>query len=173
MTIFRPETDEPRAGDAYGRPGPDLDAVGTRTGATDVDDPTGPMPAVALADGHVHVSVRRGVTIVALDGGLDDVLASRVVPVIVAAVRGAGAVVLDLDHVTLLDRSALTAVCDALAVVPGPHSCCIVAGRLSGRLVLDRWAVPSTFAVFNSVADALQARTFVESGYGHGWSTAT
>lgn len=148
----------------------DLHDVGTRTGANDIDAETGPVPVVDLADGHLHVSRRRRVTIVELDGGLDDALADVVAPAIAAAVADADAVILDLDHVTLLDRSALTTVCAAIDTVPGENTRCIVAGRLSGRLVLDRWFVPDTYAVFTSVPDALQARTFLESGYGHGWS---
>lgn len=152
-------------------PAVDLRDVGTRTGATDTDVGTGPVPVVDLADGHLHVWHRRGVTIVGLDGGLDDALAAVVAPAVAQAVADAEAVILDLDHVTLLDRTALTAVCEAIDAVPGESTRCIVAGRLSGRLVLDRWFVPDSYAVFTSVADALQARTFVESGYGHGWST--
>lgn len=151
----------------------DIHHVGTRTGATDTDEGTGPMPVLDLAGGHLHVWTRRGVTVVELDGGLDDALAAVLVPAIEAAVRGAEAVVLDLDHVTLLDRTALSAVCGALDSVGGDNSRCIVAGRLSGRLVLDRWFVPDSYAVFSSVPDALQARTFIESGYGHGWSVGT
>ncbi len=151
----------------------DIHQVGTRTGATDTDEGTGPMPVLDLADGHLHVWTRRGVTVVELDGGLDDALAAVLVPAIEAAVSGAEAVVLDLDHVTLLDRTALFAVCDALDSVGSDNSRCIVAGRLSGRLVLDRWFVPDSYAVFSSVPDALQARTFIESGYGHGWSVDT
>lgn len=148
----------------------DLHDVGTRTGATDTDAGTGPVPVIDLADGHLHVWHRRGVTIIELDGGLDDALAAVVAPAIADAVADAEATILDLDHVTILDRTALTIVCEAIDTVPGESSRCIVAGRLSGRLVLDRWFVPDSYAVFTSVADALQARTFVESGYGHGWS---
>lgn len=151
-------------------PAIDVHDVGTRPGATDTDVGTGPVPVVDLADGHLHVSHRRGVTIIELDGGLDDALAAVVAPAIAAAVAGAEAVILDLDHVTLLDRTALSTVCEAVDTVLGENTRCIVAGRLSGRLVLDRWFVPDAYAVFSSVPDALQARTFVESGYGHGWS---
>jgi ABC-type transporter Mla MlaB component len=159
--------------EAYGRSGADAGAAGTRPGATDIDDPSGAVPAVELAGGHLHVCSRRGVTILALDGGLDDALAAEVAPAMEAAIRSAEAVVFDIDRVTLLDRSALSRLLDVLDVVAGQHERCVVAGRLSGRLVLDRWSVPTSFAVFNSVPDALQARTFVESGYGHGWSPAT
>lgn len=152
--------------------GPDVAAVGTRVGAAEIDPATGPMPVIDVADGHVHLSSRRDVTIVAVDGGLDDGLAARVLPVIARAIEGKVAVILDLDHVTLLDRTALDAVCATLATAHADQLACIVAGRLSARLVLERWNVPSQFAVFSSVADALQARTFVESGYGNGWSPA-
>jgi anti-anti-sigma regulatory factor len=143
--------------------------VGTRVGASDIDPVTGPMPVVDIADGHLHVSARRDVTIVALDGGLDDALAAEVTPELASATAGAAAVALDLDRVTLLDRTALEAVCAVLDALPDDVDRCIVSGRLSGRLVLDRWDVGARFAIFSSIADALQARTFVASGYGNGW----
>lgn len=146
--------------------------VGTRPGASDTDEPTGPMPVVDLAGGHLHISVRRDVLVLAVDGGLDDDLASMLAPAIERAVDGAAAAVLDLDQVTLLDRSGLEAICDAFdggGDGGDPTTRCLVAGRLSGRLVLDRWEIPERYAVFTSVPDALQARAFIESGYGNGW----
>jgi len=171
MTTVTPDAAEQLAREATDRERVDVSTMGTRPGATDTDVVTGPMPVVDLADGHLHVSIRRGVTIVAVDGGLDDTLAAAVASDISAAVADSEAVVLDLEQVTLLDRSALDTVCAALDQHDGTRRC-IVAPRLSGRLVLDRWKIPETFAVFGSVADALQARTFVESGYGDGWSAA-
>lgn len=149
--------------------GPDVADVGTRTGASDLDSVTGPLPVIDLDDGHLHVCTRRDVTIVEIDGGLDHTLAGSIVPSLDDIVAGASAVVLDLDRVTLLDRKAVDAVCAVLDRLPG-DSRCIVAGRLSSRLVLDRWGVPVRYAVFTSVADALQAREFVASGYGTGWA---
>ena len=163
MTILEPST---RSSDAA--------TAGTRPGATDPDPViTGPMPAVDLLDGHLHITARRGVTIIAIDGGLDDALAELVAPAIEAAIAESAAVIVDLDRVTLLDRTALERVCAVIDAAPTTPSRCVVAGRLSGRLVLDRWDIPDHFAVFTSVADALQARTFVESGYGNGWSATT
>lgn len=172
MTTTSPESDRGVDFDALRGRDPDVNDVGTRPGASDTDVVTGPMPVVDLVGGHLHVSVRRGVTIVAVDGGLDDALAAVLAPAIDAAVGGSNAVVLDLDQVTLLDRSALDTVC---AAIDGERdiSRCIVAPRLSSRLVLERWDIPKTFAVFGSVPDALQARTFVESGYGDGWTAAS
>lgn len=146
--------------------------MGTRTGASDDDAVTGPMPVVDLAEGHLHVSLRRGVTILTIDGGLDDDLGTVVAPLVASAIEGSDAVILDLDQTTLLDRTALEAVVDrVLAAGPGLDRC-IVSGRLSGRLVLERWEVLERFVVFSSVADALQARAFVESGYGTGWASS-
>lgn len=176
MSTISPDTDEVVEVDATVGSGAaersslDVNDVGTRPGATDNEVVTGPMPVVDLVDGHLHVFLRRGSTVVQIDGGLDDALATMLAPAIETAVADAVAVVLDLDQVTLLDKSALDTVCAALDAAAG-ESRCIVAGRLSGRLVLERWKIPETFAVFSSVADALQARTFVESGYGEGWST--
>lgn len=129
---------------------------------------TGPMPVLDLADGHLHVSTRRGVTLVAIDGGLDDDLAEELIPLLRSSTVEASALILDLDQTTLLDQTALDAICAVLLDLEVER--CIVAGRLSGRLVLDRWGIPERFVVFSSVADALQARAFVESGYGTGWS---
>lgn len=75
-------------------------------------------------------------------------------------------------HVTLLDRSALVTVCEVIDVLTRTSSCCIVAGRPSDRSMLSRWGLPTRFAVFSSVGDALQARMFAESGYGPGWRPA-
>jgi anti-anti-sigma regulatory factor len=143
-------------------------AMATRPGASDIEAVTGPMPVLDL-DGHLHVATRRGVTIVAVDGGLDDALARSLAPAIHTAAAGASAVILDLDRVTLLDRTALDVICDVVEGLPAVTARCVVAGRLSGRLVLERWGLPGRFTLFTSVADALQAREFDASGYGNGW----
>lgn len=148
---------------------PDPATVATRSGASEQGPITGPTPVLDLADGHLHVSLRRGVTIVALDGGLDDELAAGVVPLVADAVAGADAAILDLDQATLLDRSALEAVCGALPGADDEVDRCLVAGRLSSRLVLERWGIPNRFIIFTSVPDALQAREFAGVGYGTGW----
>ena len=130
---------------------------------------TGPMPVLDLADGHLHVSTRRGVTLVQIDGRLDDDLAAELLPLLQSSTVEASALILDLDQTTLLDQTALDAVCSVVHGLDVER--CIVAGRLSGRLVLERWGIPERFVVFSSVADALQARAFVESGYGTGWAS--
>lgn len=158
-------------GQHAGRAPSDPARVGTRAGATDDDPVTGPTPVLDLADGHLHVSSRRDVTVASVDGGLDDALAERLAPLVTRATDGAVAVVLDLDQATILERRAVLTLCDALA--DGVTDRCIVAGRLSGRLVLERWGIDEAFVVFTSVADALQARSFLESGYGTGWMTRT
>ncbi len=145
--------------------------VGTRKGATDDGPVTGATPVLDLADGHLHVSTRRDVTVVSIDGALDDALADRLAPVVAAAVADATAVVLDLDQATILERSAVTTLCRALP--DGEVERCIVAGRLSGRLVLERWGIDEDYVIFMSVPDALQARSFHENGYGTGWMTRT
>lgn len=162
-------TDAVTVSDTGSRPPAD---VGTRTGSTEDEPITGPVPVVELADGHVHVSMRRDVTIVEIDGGLDDDLAEEVAPLIASTVEDAKAIVLDLDQTTLLDRTAVEAVCAPLLAAGPAFDRCIVSGRLSGRLVLERWEILDQFVVFSSVPDALQARAFVESGYGTGWASA-
>jgi len=155
MTIAEPDT---RAG-----------VVGTRHGDAADDPVTGPMPAIELHDGHLRVHVRRDVTIVTLDGGLDDELVDAVSPVLPGALAGAGPVVLDLDQVTLLDRAAAERLFVEFDAAAAGHERCIVASRLSGRMVLERWGVTTRYGVFTSVPDALQARAFQANGYGEGW----
>lgn len=165
------EATEARSTPASGRPvSVDPADVGTREGAADDVAVTGPMPVIDLAGGHLHLTERRGVTILEIDGGLDDTLAASIVPLIDAALDGVDAVVVDLDHTTLLDRSAVEAVCDVIAARGPALERCVVTGRLSARLVLERWDIPVSFVVFSSVPDALQAREFVASGYGPGWT---
>ena len=148
---------------------PDPRHVGTRPGAGADDPVTGPMPAVALHDGRMQVHVRRDVTIVTLDGGLDEAFAREVAPTIPGTLAGAEAVVLDVDQVTLLDQAGFDVLAEAFRAATAGLDCCIVASRLSGRMVLERWGVTEHHAVFTSVADALQARAFAANGYGEGW----
>lgn len=148
---------------------PDPGLVGTRPGAGAHDPVTGPMPAVELHDGRMRVHVQRDVTIVTLDGGLDAAFATEIAPTIPGALAGAEAVVLDVDQVTLIDRAGFDTLAEAFGRAAAGLDCCIVASRLSGRMVLERWGVTEHLAVFMSVADALQARTFQTNGYGAGW----
>ena len=150
---------------------PDTSAgvMGTRDGDAADDPVTGPIPAIELRDGHVRVHVRRDVTIVTLDGGLDGSLVDLVLPVLPGVLAGAGPVVLDLDQVALLDQSALDRLLAAFDRATAGDERCIVASRLSGRMVLERWGVATRYGVFTSVADALQARAFEANGYGAGW----
>lgn len=147
----------------------DPSRLGTRRGAGAHDPVTGPLPALALHDGHMQVHARRDVLIVTLDGGLDEALAREIVPSIPGALAGAGAVVLDVDQVTLLDQAGFEVLAEAFGRATAGIDCCIVATRLSGRMVLERWGVTERHAIFNSVADALQARAFQANGYGDGW----
>ena len=167
-----PETHDGSIGDRTAGSPIDAARVGTRSGATDDAAVTGPLPVLDLADGHLHVSLRRDVTIIEIDGGLDDALGAELAPLVATALEDADAVVLDLDQTTLLDRTALEAVVAPLLAAAPAIDRCIVSGRLSGRLVLERWEILDQFVVFSSVPDALQARAFVESGYGTGWASS-
>ena len=153
--------------------GPDAARMGSRLGDGADDPVTGPMPAVELQSGRLRVHARRDVTIVALDGGLDRAMAAEVAPSLTGVLAGAEAVILDLDRVTLLDEAAFTTVVAAFADASTGPDRCIVASRLSGRMVLERWGVGRRYGVFTSVADALQARAFRGEGYGAGWDPAT
>ena len=130
------------------------------------------MPALDLLDGRVRSHVHKGVAVVALDGGLDEELARLVAPVLPSATTGSAAVVLDVDQVTLLDRSAFEMLARSLDHAAGERERCVVTSRLSGRMVLERWEVADRYAIFGSVADALQAREFAHNGYGAGWVPA-
>lgn len=145
--------------------------IGTRVGDA-ADDPvlTGPMPVLELDDGRLRVHAHRDVTIVALDGGLDDAFVDGVAPTLGGVLAGAEAVVLDVDQVTLLDEAAFRRLASAFDAAASGAPRCIVASRLSGRMVLERWGVTSDHALFTSVPDALQARTFAGDGYGDGWT---
>lgn len=141
-----------------------------RAGASIDEAVTGPLPITDLVEGHLHVTERRGVVIASLDGGLESGLAERVTPELQRVVSDAAAVILDIDRATLLDRSALDTVLDAVDAAPEHAPRCLIAGRLSGRMVLDRWMVTGRYAIFSSIPDALQARAFADSGYGNGWT---
>lgn len=147
----------------------DPSRLGPRPGASAHDPVTGPMPALAMHDGRMQVHARRDVLIVTLDGGLDEAFAREVAPTIPGALAGAEAVVLDVDQVALLDQTGFGILAQAFAAATAGIECCIVASRLSGRMVLERWGVTEHHAVFTSVADALQARAFAANGYGDGW----
>ncbi len=154
--------------DPFSTPDPGL--VGTRAGDAADDPVTGPMPAVDLLDGRMQVYVDKGVTIIGLDGGLDEQFASDVAPRLASTLSAARAVVLDVDRVTLLDQAGFDVLAAAFAHATKDLDRCIVASRLSGRMLLERWGVTSQVAVFTSVPDALQARTFASNGYGDGWA---
>lgn len=141
-----------------------------RVGASIDEAVTGPLPVTDLVEGHLHVTERRNVVIVSLDGGLESGLAERVTPELRRVVADAEAVILDIDRVTLLDRGSLDTVLDAVDAAPDEAPRCLIAGRLSGRMVLDRWMVAERYAIFSTVPDALQARAFAASGYGTGWT---
>lgn len=143
--------------------------VGTRAGAGADDPVTGPLPAVVLHGGRMQVHNDRDVTVVTLDGGLDESLARDLAPTVDGMLAGATAVVLDVDQVTLLDQAGFDVLAEAVGRATAGLDCCIVASRLSARMVLERWGVNELHAVFTSVADALQARAFQANGYGAGW----
>jgi anti-anti-sigma factor len=142
---------------------------GTRPGASVHGPVTGSMPALELHDGRMQVHIQRDVLVVTLDGGLDEAMAREIAPTVAGALAGADAVVLDVDQVTLLDQAGFEILAEAFRQATAGIDCCIVASRLSGRMVLERWGVTDDHAVFTSVADALQARAFLASGYGDGW----
>ena len=148
---------------------PEPGLVGTRPGAGADDPVTGPLPAVALHEGRMQVHVQRDVVVVTLDGGLDEVFARELAPTIAGTLAGAEAVVLDVDQVTLLDHAGFEILAAAFEQATAGVDCCIVASRLTGRMVLERWGVTERHAVFTSVADAMQARAYDAYGYGDGW----
>lgn len=148
--------------------GSDPGRLGTRRGDGADDPVTGPMPAVDLHDGRVRVHVDKGVTVVTLDGGLDPDFVAAIAPTLARVLAGAEAVVVDLE-VTLLDPEGFEALERTVHRATGGAERCVVASRLSGRMVLERWGVAERCAVFTSVADALQSLAFQANGYGDGW----
>ena len=145
--------------------------VGVAPELAAADDPvTGPMPAVSFLDGRLRAHTHRDVVVVALDGGLDVELAEVVAPALDGILAGARAAILDLDQVTLLDQEGMDILAAAFAAATDGVDSCLVASRLSGRLVLERWGFTADHAVFTSTADALQARAFAATGYGIGWT---
>jgi anti-anti-sigma regulatory factor len=75
-------------------------------------------------------------------------------------------VVIDLSDCILTDPNALADLADDGV---GSIELCFVSRRATCRLLLARTGITSRFAVFQQLEDALQARTFAASGYGHGW----
>lgn len=145
-------------------------APSTSRDALHADFPvTGPMPAISLAGGHLWVHDHDDVTILAVDGGLDAELTDEIGDAFLTTLLSSTCLIIDLDDATLLNPSGVNALLD-LAATHGKQSICLVAGRLSSRLVLERWGVTSRVALFGSTADALQARTFSDCGYGNGWA---
>lgn len=139
-------------------------------GAADVDprDVTGPLEVVSVS--HVDVDLRKGCHCVSIDGGLDVDLAVEVGQALRTALAGATGVIIDLDDVTLLDPDAIEVLVRDIATVVPDAAVCFSASRLSARLVLGRWGVAHAYAVFGSVADALQTRLLADDGYGPGWT---
>lgn len=145
-------------------------AVGTEGRApTGRDELIGQPVELTPIDARVAVSQRGSCTVIAPAGGLDAELSNEIVDSIAAIARTALASILDLEQITLLDRAAFDVVLAGFEQSTGGRDRCLVANRLSGRLVLDRWGVSDRLAMFGSVADALQARSFAADGYGLGW----
>ena len=118
-----------RADVAAGDPGdhrPDPVELATRPGASPLEPVTGPLPVVDLDDGHLHVTTRREVTIVSIDGGLDHDLSASILPSFADVVGTAKAVVVELDHVTLLDPPRCLA---ASSPAGSPVAWCSTAGQ--------------------------------------------
>lgn len=136
---------------------------------TGQDELIGHPVELTAVDARVAVSQRGPCVVIAPAGGLDAVLADEIVGTVAAIARTALASILDVEQITLLDRAAFDVLLAGFEQSTDGRDRCLVANRLSGRLVLDRWGVSDRLATFGSVADALQARSFAADGYGLGW----
>lgn len=129
-----------------------------------------PDGAAVFADGHLRAWRHAGAVVASIDGALDRSLAELLESPLRSIVVGASHVIIDVDRAVLADKvgvaTAVTAVRDA-----GDDSTelCLVASRMSSRLLLARWGIDTSVPVFTSVADALQALTFQLAGFGDGW----
>ena len=122
MTILSPDTGSPDTGSPESGVTDgvlsDAGAMGTRTGAADLDPLiTGPMPAVDLLDGHLHVvRAARGRPSSPSTAASTTPSPSWSRPRSRSPSPAVDAVILDLDRVTLLDRSALERICATIDV---------------------------------------------------------
>lgn len=113
---------------------------------------------------HIEVTRLDDVLILRPQGGLDRSVVANLERSVAAAT---GPVVVDLDECVLVDPTAVRHVASA---GPRDREVCIVSRRLSCRRLLARVGVTERLAVFQCLADALQARVLAGSGYGSGWS---
>lgn len=143
----------------------DRQTIGTN--GVDPRDVTGEVSVVVGPE--LRIEVRKRCHVVAVDGGLDEVLARRVAHEISGECEGTRGIIVDLDTATLLDPSGVRVLLSAVADEAGGAPVCLATSRLSARLVLARWGIAETTALFASAADALQALVLADDGYGEGW----
>lgn len=119
-----------------------------------------------VIDGRIEISRTRTALIIAPHGVFD---AHSVDELDAVLERWPGVpVVIDLDNCTLVERAALDGL-DPARWDRSPEQTCIASSRGTARELLARARVVERFAVFNRVADAVQARILADSGYGAGW----
>lgn len=82
-------------------------------------------------------------------------------------------VIIDLSDGILVSQQPMEA---ALAIAGGAtgdsDAVCVICSRVSGLMLLRRWGIARTTAVFTTVHDALQAELLRRDGFGNGWAVA-
>jgi hypothetical protein len=121
---------------------------------------------------HADVDERDGVVIVTPLGTLRDPLPAGLVEQLKASALRP--VIIDLSQITLISATPVMGLAGwVLGASSKPDQCCVVCPRATARALLRKWHVTRCLAIFGSVGDALQARRFVDEGYGPGWHPET
>ncbi|HEX9681730.1 MAG TPA: hypothetical protein VGA13_01490 [Acidimicrobiales bacterium] len=110
-----------------------------------------------------------GVAVVEVSGALDRPSLDDLTTVVCGLGASCEHVVVDLDLATIIDaRTTLRSVV-RLALDDTTPKVCLVCGRVTARILLDRAGVSAVVPVFQSVGDALQAVVMEREGFGRGW----
>lgn len=97
----------------------------------------------------VHVHTVDGDTIISLDGAVAADLLAHLGDGIAAVARGtAGRVLVDIEHLTLLDGAGFGDLVDQLVAAADGRSG-IIARRVTTRTVLARWGIPGRVPIYD------------------------
>lgn len=97
----------------------------------------------------VHVQTIADDTIISLDGAVDADLITHLGDGIAALAAGtSGRVLVDIEHLTLLDGAGFEDLVDQLIAVADGRSG-IIARRVATRQVLAHWGVPGRIAIYD------------------------
>lgn len=97
----------------------------------------------------VHVHTAGDDSIITLDGAVDADLIAHLGDGIAAVARGtSGRVLVDIEHLTLLDGAGFDQLVDQLVVAADGRSG-IIARRVTTRQVLSRWGIPARVPIYD------------------------